>query len=1539
MLFPQTREPSIRTTFFALAAVACLLLVRPAGAAVTVTAAQAPSTVRPGQTAVAMLRLDFTSGGLDLLAVTITQVRLTNRSTGPGSQAQLDAELGSLRLYLDTNGNGALDAGEPLLRQATASAGKVTFGGLSVTVNGFGDSKRLLVFCDLPLAVRDGDALDVSLNSNLDVSPSVSGAFPVDPGGSFPIDGMLAAQIVVTPAPTDSILAGTPDNLVLDVILPPNGYQLDVLRDLSVINEGTALPGSDLGALRAWADNGDGVFGAAQDRSLGVLTHSAGTWSLIGLTETVPTSGLRLFVSAEVSDLATHGRTIRLRIPAAPTEGISMLSTNDGPLDAVVRNPALRAISIADRISFAAVPHAPLTVRPGDRGITVLHLTATNTYATTRTLGRITVTNATAGTGSQSDLDRETALLTLRADGNGNGVLDAVAVDPVLGTAIFSSRHADFAGLAWALAPGQSRHLFVTADVSINDAADGDTLAARVAAALDADFGLPTRVVASWPLDSGTRLRVDGMVSAQVRNFGAPGVSLAPGEGPALALDLLLPRNGYLDDVLQGLTIVNQGDAMASDLAQIRLWRDGGDGVYSAGGGDDRNLGLLTPSGPSWVSAALSDAIPAGGARYFVGVTISAAPRDSATIRLALPSGGAVVGSGNDGPLDGAVANPNALLVSNSPLLATLRFPVAASTVGQAVRARMVVRNRGGVTIAGITPSALTPGGGGTLNPSSGPTPASLTLAPASIDSFEWVFTAGAAGAVTLKGNAQGNESPGGAFRRSLEFTSSPHQVYTPVAALDFSAAPSLPNTVNRGEQGVAALALTLANNAGPDGSSARLLGLRIRLEDEGGTGVVPSSLLSRVVVAQGTTTHLVKTALEAAGAEVTLPLATTVVVAPGAGVTISLRLDVDPATTVPSFRVVIVDATYLTADDAVSGASVPPLLQGSAYPIRTAVARVVASPTRLDVAPAAAGTSRVGRGQADIPLLTLRLSSPGQSGVTSDVQVSALAIAAVDTFGTPLARIADVLGRVRVHSALQSLADRIVYATDGASLTLVLSPPLSVPVNTPLDLFVTGDVLANARLGALRARLEPPATLDARDERSRDPIPVFYASDPLGGGPIVVESAADSLRARSTARFPAKLTIGSVSVPALTAVLRHPDEVGAARIRTDTLRVHCRDQSRQPLDPAAYLDRIRVRWNGTELADQPVSSGAGGVAVPLPGPTLEPGDSAVVEVVVDVSATAPEGFLELASFGSDVKSVDANLGAPVTVAPEPGAELPLLSGLADLVPPSRDLEAGLASAMPATLAADGDTVVAGTLKLANVASASSDSIEVASLVLNASDRALATVAIGRAVARLEAWVNGSLWAQSAPLGPDSAQATLASGTPLAIAAGVAVAVEIRAVLSGPAASVPESFRIGCDGLGIGVVQPASALLRIQVRAAPGQSFPLWTEAATFGQSRLSGSYANFPNPFAAGRKSTTFAYYMERSGRVTLRILTPHSEPVATLVSNQPRSAGMNQSDAWDGRNGSGEVVRNGVYVAELSVAYDDGKRERLLRKVAVVR
>ena len=118
-----------------------------------------------------------------------------------------------------------------------------------------------------------------------------------------------------------------------------------------------------------------------------------------------------------------------------------------------------------------------------------------------------------------------------------------------------------------------------------------------------------------------------------------------------------------------------------------------------------------------------------------------------------------------------------------------------------------------------------------------------------------------------------------------------------------------------------------------------------------------------------------------------------------------------------------------------------------------------------------------------------------------------------------------------------------------------------------------------------------------------------------------------------------------------------------------------------------------------------------------------------------------------------------------------------------------------------------------------------------------------------------------------------------------------------------------------------------------------GQAFPLATETGTLTAAGLEESYANFPNPFEAGREETTFVYSLSGDAAVTLRLLTPHGESVVTLLDGVSRAAGLHQDDRWDGRNGRGDVVRNGVYLAELVVEYSNGSRERVLRKVAVVR
>ncbi len=1503
---------------------------------VTVTASQTPAVLRPNFTNVCYYTLTIYNEGL--FGITLRGITLTNTTAGIGTQSQKDAELGTMELYRD-DGDGIPEAGQDtFLATATASGGLVRYTSLNQPIAGGllgGETIRLHVIAINPVGARDGDILDLAVSEV--TFQSGPGPLPANPPGAFPVDGMVAAQVFVQPVASDSIVAGTQNTLALSVVLPSNGYEVDQLNELTVINEGTAVSGSELTGIRVWVDDGDGTFESGQDRSLGPLIFTGSRWQFSGFTESVPAAGVRLFFTVDVSDFAAQGRSIRLALPVSPL-GIGMRSGNDGPIDAIVRNPDFHYISTADRITLTASPVAPAVVRPGETGVLFFDLAASNAYSTTKTLTGLRLTNATTGPGTQADLDAEVHSLALRVDGNGDGLLGDVATDSLLATATFQGGVAVFGAFTWAVAPGPPRHLFVTSDVSLTRAADSDILSAVLAGQLDVTFEDPTRVVGVWPLDSGGRFTVDGMTAAQITNVGAPGAQVRQDDGPILALDVVLPKNGYASDLLDTLAVENRGSAGVGEISELRLWRDGGDGLFSAGAGDDQDLGPLTWQGGVWRSGLLADPLTGTGSRFYVGLTVSGSPQDSTTVRLAIPVGGVRTRSGNDGPLDVPVENPQTILISNAPLLATLRTEIPASTIGQQVGVSMVVRNAGGEAVTGIVPSALDVSGGGALTPVGGPSPASFDLAPAASDTFRWSYTAAGAGEVTLRGSAQGTGSPSGLPRPSLEATSNTHRIFESVSSIELTAASTMPPTVTLGQTGVTPLRLTFTNNAGAEATPVRISALRIRLEDGSGAGIVPSELLTAVTVGEGANVLLQKTSLETTGAEVSLPLASPVTVAAMQSVTLAVGVDISSTTTASTFRVAILDSTWLTAEDPNSGAPVNARLVGSTYPVRSGLGRLVTAATRLDVGTVAAAPTRVGRGQTDVPLLTLRVESPGQDGITSDAQISSFQILIADTTGAPVARPSDHLARVRVRTALTEFADRVIFSTDGPVLTLVLSPPLTVPVNNPMEVFLVGDVAANARLAAFRAEMGDSAAFDVVDAGTRAPIPAIYATHPLAGPSVTVEANADSIAAAGVPRFPPQVTVGRTDVAAMRAALRHPHAPGTARIRVDTLVVQCRDELRRALTPATFLSRIRILRGGNEIAsraDIPTVGGSIGLAVP--GVLMEPGDTVGLEIVVDLTASAPTGFLELAVLGSGIRAVDANLGEAVTVVGEQIDDLPLSSGLTRLVSPARELIVGLDDRMPTVLAADGDTIVIGSLTLANVAAENADSIFIDHLVLQAADRNFGAVAIGSASVEVAAFVSGSLWAASAALTPDSTRAWI-GGPRLGIPPAGSLEVELRLILA--TSTGTSTVRVGCDASGIGVIQPSSALLQIQVRPEPGQTFPLWTEAGSWldGLS-LRSSYSNYPNPFAAGREATTFAYYLRRNARVSLRIFTPTGEGVATLLAEAARPAGMNQVDLWNGKNGAGRTVRNGAYLAELIVLYEDGARERALRKVAVVR
>src|SRR6185295_7905916 len=123
-----------------------------------------------------------------------------------------------------------------------------------------------------------------------------------------------------------------------------------------------------------------------------------------------------------------------------------------------------------------------------------------------------------------------------------------------------------------------------------------------------------------------------------------------------------------------------------------------------------------------------------------------------------------------------------------------------------------------------------------------------------------------------------------------------------------------------------------------------------------------------------------------------------------------------------------------------------------------------------------------------------------------------------------------------------------------------------------------------------------------------------------------------------------------------------------------------------------------------------------------------------------------------------------------------------------------------------------------------------------------------------------------------------------------------------------------------------------SLLMGIATQGDP-TGFPMASNVLLIMAPGVVNTYGNYPNPFRAGMENTTLEFYLASPAAVSLVIYDVTGNKVKTLVGGQSLPAGLQQV-AWDGRNGSGALVVNGVYYAQLDVAGN-----KLLQKIAVVK
>ena len=227
--------------------------------------------------------------------------------------------------------DGQLQA-QPTVPITNFSGGVARFSGLNIDLPP-NSTVTLKVLSGASLTARDGDVLDLRIASSSSVTVSgspVNGSFPIDPSAAFPVDGMSSFQLGLFGVSTPTFAVGTTRNLALDVRIPANGYDPDVLQRIAVQNLGTARPSDDITGMEVWRDDGDGTFKATADTRLGPMVFTGDRWQLSGLSVALPVSGMRLFVTADIAELYMALAFVEMSMAENYCNGIPLGSTTAG---------------------------------------------------------------------------------------------------------------------------------------------------------------------------------------------------------------------------------------------------------------------------------------------------------------------------------------------------------------------------------------------------------------------------------------------------------------------------------------------------------------------------------------------------------------------------------------------------------------------------------------------------------------------------------------------------------------------------------------------------------------------------------------------------------------------------------------------------------------------------------------------------------------------------------------------------------------------------------------------------------------------------------------------------------------------------------------------------------------------------------------------------------------------------------------------------------------------------------------------------------
>lgn len=1380
----------------------------------------------PGQTNLEILRILAENSYASTKI--ITSVKLTNVTQGSGTQANLDAQIS--RLYLSGT-------------STTFSSGTAIFNDLNIPIPP-GTSTFLITY-DLSLNnAKDRDKIDIQLEE-ITFTPfiPVQANFPLNSHGYHFVDGLVSSQVKVTDVPPGSFNSGELNNLVMDIVIPANGYATDTLTYLNLENAGTPTATQDDITLKLWIDNGQDGFQPGTDTCLGTMSWTGAWWQISGLTQTIVPPGLKIFITADITETAHEGRTIKIRIPL---NGIGVLSSNDGPIDEPITNPSSQWIKVYNKVIFEALDLLKEKVYPGDKGVDILSLAVSNYYTHTQTLLSLNITNATIGSGTPVELDSEVDTLELYEGTN------------PIGMSYYKDGLAIFSGLNISLAPEETKYLKVKYDVSQSKAKDSDIIDGHILLPYDIKFESGTASIGGiFPLNSFGFQVIDGLVNSQIINYGAQMLTVATG---TTVLDLLIPGNGYAAGTLTKMRLKNSGTARDSrDIKAVKLCD-----------GTNTHLGMATwnqeqeywewtgtISTPCWI---------------LVKVDIADEPIKGSTIMMKIPVNGLDFIADNDGPIDSEVINPYVQTMSEG-LLSSLKLVSPKVAVGGTVTVVMTLKNTSTEDLHTVTPTTLTLEGIGSVTLIN--VPGSLETLPAgSSTEFTWRYRANTPGTLTFSGYATSSTL------YSIPTCSEILYIQKVAGKLVVKNIATMPFEVNEGQDNIIPMSIIFENPATLTLTGAIEIGT-LTFD----VGTTPHQAIVGLTVMHGGVIYGSKTDIESVGESIVLPLTTPLVILPNETMVVNLMIGIPTSTTVDRFQISLSGSQSITAGDVNSKVRIP-IIEGI-FPLDSGYTNIKKPSQGVTVH--LMGDNKFANWRQR-GVLAGQIEFKNEGAGVSEVRIRQIILKSIVELNKAIAMVKIRDGDM-VYAAKTTALDQ--------AIELFLSPAITLYGNIPKTVNIIVDVVEIPSANEFQFGL---VSIVAEDSNTRKKVDVFITGTTSF---IKFQEPAQGIIVTGTTTIPSRVYPGQSGIQTFELTVVNPGTTNSASI----------------LLTAVTLNIPQVIWGiiieggfGTYTAQ------VGTQTLLLVTPAIiTPQTTITLNFKIDLRSNANLGECRLDLL--ELIFVDAN---DLRVIP---ATFSSIFALTQIQEKPVGLAVSFQSLMPVNVSRGEKNILALRVTFTNQGGTNTGVIKIATITLGVSNRFKIPILVETVLSKVILSYDGT---QTTAIPITDPNMIIKVMPALEVEVANSRTMEVLLDISDIATAKDFKIRLvdvqATDDWGNPVVNIAG-------------NFPMWSESAVIFESDFENSFINYPNPFVAGKESTTIAYYLPQDAYVTIKIYTVIGDIVITLLENSFKFSGMHQEDKWNGRNGVGDVVLNGVYFCQIKVNYLNGGSDKKVCKIAVVR